>query len=461
MEKQKHTNDGPQVSEFEAKKITPLFWKYSLLALAGLAAQSVSVVTDGFFVGAGVGVMGTATIGIVAPLWSISLALFGLYGMGAGVISATKLGQGDEEGARKAYGTTLSFSFLLCAVIAIICIIGAEPLLRLLGATDEIMPYAKDYLIPYMIGVPACMAANVALQAARVDEKPKAASIAAIGPALVGILLEWFLVIKLGWGMKGAAIFWVASVGLGVLVIPYMQVTSKKMKLKWSDLKIDFKVVGAATKIGFPIFVMPMCTSIAGIVVNRMIVACGGSELEIAAFAIMNAYIMFNVTMIITAFITGMQPIASFNKGAGHLKRVAELIKVATVQSTVALIGVTIVIFIFAQPIVSFFVSSGNMVVIETTVRVMKMYMVLFAFGGVSQITSGYFMTVRRTGLAIFNGISRLLIFAIPLMIILPKFMGLNGIFIAQPIADLLSAIIAAIIIYREYKKLNAEAETL
>lgn len=453
-------NVSGEASEFGTRKMTPLFWKYSIFALAGLMFQAASVVADGLFVGQGVGPMGLATIGIIAPLWTMNVALFGLFGIGAATITATKLGEGDEEGARKAYGSILSFSFLVGVLLIIVFLSRMESILLFLGATPDILPYAKQYAYPYILGAPICITGSISYYIARVDEKPKAAAVAYIAPAIIAIALEYLLVMKMDWGMTGSAVSWVVCVGLALLLVPYMQVASTKMKLKASDLKIDFKVVWTALKIGFAFFAIQICTTVTTILINNLIITYGGSELEIAAFAILNAYIMYIVMLVTTSFIMGLQPIASFNTGTKDFRRVAQLIKVALTHSTATLIGVTIVVFLFAEQIITFFVGPDP-VIVGTTAAIMKVYMMLFALGNVSQITAGYYMAVEKNGLAILNGISRIIIFAVPLLMIIPRIYGLDGIWMAQPGADLLSAVLAVILVSREYKNLMKKDVTL
>jgi putative MATE family efflux protein len=447
------TNVLVELSEFETKNITPLFWKYSVFALAGLMFQAASVVADGIFVGKGVGPMGLATIGIIAPLWTMNVALFGLFGIGGATIAAMKLGEGDEKGARKAYGSILSFSFLAGIMITAVFLVGMDPILSFLGATEEILPFARQYAYPYILGAPICIAGSVSYYFARVDERPKAAAVAYIAPAIIAIVLEYLLVIKMGWGMAGAAICWVVCVGLALLLVPYMQVVSTKMKLSVSDLKIDMSIIKTAIKIGFAYFAIQICTTVTTILINNLIITYGGSELEIAAFAILNAYIMYIVMLVTTSFIMGLQPIASFNIGVKNFARVAQLIKTALTHSTAALIAVTILVFLFAEQIISFFVGPDP-VIVETTAAIMKVYMLLFALGNISQITAGYYMAVEKNGLAILNGISRIIIFAVPLLMVFPRIYGLKGIWIAQPGADFLSALLAIVLVSREYKSL-------
>lgn len=440
-------------SEFGSKEIVPLFWKYSMFALAGLLFQTSSVVADGIFVGNGIGPIGLATIGIIAPLWVCNVSLFGLFGVGGSTIAAVKLGEGDMEGALRTYGTIITASFLFGVILAIVALLNLENILLALGATPEILPYAKDYAIPYIIGVPLCITGAAAYFFTRVDAQPLPSALAYIVPAILAIILEFILIIKKNWGMAGSSIPWVLCVGLSAFLVPYLQVKGNYFKLTKNNIKIDFKILFAALKVGFATFAIQICTTISIIIINHQIIAYGGGEIQIAAFGVINAYIAYILMIITSAFTTGLQPIASFNMGTGAFKRVAKLIKVGIVQSSLVLVGITILIFIFSDTIVTMF-TGQNPELVRTTIAIMQVYLLFYALGNVSQIASGYFQAVEQNGFAFLNGIARIIIFAVPLLFLLPFIFGLKGIWMAQPGADLLSCVLAVILVAREYKKL-------
>ena len=142
-----------EAHEFATKKITP-FWKYSLLGLIGLIAQAISVIADGFFVGNSQGTIGLATIGIVTSLWTVTIALGALFAIGGSTVIASKLGEGDSEGARETYAMVTIFTFLFSLVLAALCLLNMDRLLMFLGSTPDILPHARAYAIPYFICIP-------------------------------------------------------------------------------------------------------------------------------------------------------------------------------------------------------------------------------------------------------------------------------------------------------------------
>lgn len=440
--------------EFAVKKITPLFWKYSLFGLAGLIMQACSVIADGFFVGNGVGAIGLATIGIIASMWTVVVALMALFGIGGATIIANKIGEGDIEGARDAYAAITIFTFFLSLLISILSLLNVESILYFLGATDDIIPYAKDYAIPYFIGLPFCVTGGAVYYYPRALGKPLASTLAYVVPAIVATITEYILIFKFDFGMKGSALSWVICVGAAFLLIFYLQFTKGGFKIKLSDFKIKFNYVWNAIQIGFAIFTIELSVLLTTVIINRQIINYGGSELEIAAYGMVNAYIVYIILLLCNSLISGLLPIASFNEGKKNYGRLKELVKKATVQSVIALTALLIVIFIFAEPIVAFF-AGPDVDLIQPTIDIMKVYLPLYTLGCLALLVSGYYQALERNGIAIFSGLMRVVIFATPLLFILPAVVGFNGIWFAQPVADGLAFIVSIILIRREMKSLS------
>lgn len=444
---------NPVESEFLSKKIPTLFWKYSLFAFAGMAFQFLTVFFDGTFVGNGVGQIGLASISIIMPFWTIGLALIMLFGVGASTVAAIRLGTGDKVGARDVYGKLTAFSFLFSAAISIIVLLFLDSVLTGLGASSEVSPAAKAYMIPFLIGFPFYVAGTVAYLFTRIAEKPFIATLAYTIPAVVSIIAEYYLIFKMDMGMAGSGIAYAICTASTIFLVPYLQ-TKTIFKLKASDFKPDMKVIFEAVKIGFPQFAINICTAIYAIIVNNLILKYGGTPMETAIFGIVNAYIAFIFITLTNSFCQGIQPIASYNTGAKLHSRVASLIKVGITQSTLVLIVATIILFAAADPIIKLFAGPDPM--FNAAVKsVMVVFLMLYALGNVSQVASAYFISVEKIGLAIVNGISRILIFAVPLLFIMPQIFGLKGIWMAQPGADALAFALALICLIREYHKLK------
>jgi Na+-driven multidrug efflux pump len=446
-------------SEFGTKSVISLFWKYSLFALAGLAFQALGVVADGFFVGNGIGPIGLATISIALPFIVITIATFLLFGVGSSTLAAIKLGNGDIEGAREVYGNVIIFTFLISVVVQVIVFLNLNSILTLFGATTDVLPGARTYTIPFMLGFPLYIAGNTAYSFTRLAERPLIASVILITGGILAIIVEYYIIFVLKLGILGSSVAAICALGITIFFVPYLQFSNTVFKLRMSDLKINFGIIKEIVKTGFAIFLVQISSIFSTIIINNLILKHGIPELHIAAFGIINAYIAYILVVLTAAFVTGIQPISSYNMGARLYTRVATLIKVGITQSTAALITIMVLVFIFADQIVTFFAGPVPELVTATK-EAMKIYLLLYALGNVTQIVSGYYMAVEKAGLAILNGLARVVIFAIPLLLILPDIFGLKGIWMAQPGADALSFILALVCIFGENKRLmKLEAE--
>lgn len=444
-------------NEFGTKKITPLFWKYSLLALAGQLFQSCSLIADGIFIGNGIGGIGLAAFSIIAPFLTFFAAMAGLFTTGAATIAATRLGSGDKEGARQIYGTTVAAVILFSVTFSIIAFFFKEQLLTAFGATEKILPFASDYLTIWLIGFPFCMLGGLAYAFTRIEEKPAIAALGYMLPILLTIPLEYVLVFKLKIGMMGAALPWIISVGFSAILLLYLQTRGKIFKLKASDFKLDFGLLKSSLRIGFATFVIQICTTIATIIINNQIVACGGGELEIGAFGIINGYIAYLAMLICNSFVSGLQPIVSYNRGANYMRRVAETIRAAMLQGGIAIVAVVALVLFFIEPISGIFAGADEELA-QACTEISRIFLLLYGFGSMSMIVSGYYVAVEKVGLSILTAVSRILLFAAPLLFILPNFFGLKGIWMAQPSADLLAFALAVILIFREYRQLRKQS---
>ena len=206
-------------------------------------------------------------------------------------------------------------------------------------------------------------------------------------------------------------------------------------------------------------FLLQFCPMITTAVINNQIVIQGGSDLHIAAFGIFNAYMVYVMNAFVTGFTAGMQPIASVNYGAKANGRVRSLIKTGMIQSFIVILVVEILVIVFANPLVEFF-AGGAGELADITVGALRINIALFAFGSIATLVGGYYISIGKIGLALLNSTTRVIIFCVPLLLILPRIIGLNGVWAAQPVSDAFAFVIAAVYIVKEYKRLG-KVETL
>lgn len=438
-------------SEFLKAKMTPLFWKYALMALAGVLMSCFAVIIDGFFMGNAVGPMALAAISVCLTLMYFAMGTCAMMGVGASTLAGIKMGEGKNENAKDVYATALLFSLAATILISAVALVFLNPLLRFLGATEEILPYARSYAMLFFSLLPLSVLGQISYYFCRLAEKPRPAAVIFVLSGIAAIVGEYIIVFKLELGIIGSAASFIIGVAGTILLIPYLQKKDNPFQLSKKNLKINMGYVVESVKLGFPMFLFNLCPLITTVVINRQIIACGGTELHLSAFGIFNAYIVYVMNSSTTGLTSGLQPIASTNYGAQNFGRLKSLLKVGIFQSFLLLLAAQIMVYLFAAPIVRFF--AGDVPeLIEITVSAMRMNIFLFAFGNVATLVGGYYIAVGKNLLAILNSTTRVLIFALPMLLIIPRIVGLNGVWIAQPIADGLACIVAVICILHEYR---------
>jgi Na+-driven multidrug efflux pump len=391
---------------------------------------------------------------VTLMLWATASALFNLFGIGGSSLAAIRLGVGDKEGAREVYGSMLIFTFLFTVILAIILYLLLNPILHLFGCTPAVLPSARIYATIFLIGLPICAVGQIGYYFTRVAERPFIASLALIIPAIVSITFEYIGIFRLKWGIAASSLAGEICIGTTILLIFYLQCGKTIFRVRPSDLKINFKLVYESCKIGFPLAVIMFSGIFSTGLVNNLIIQNGGGELHLAAYGIIGGYFVYDFNLFTLAFITGMQPIVSYNYGAKLYARVRKLIKIGIVQSSIFIVALLVIVFIFSRPIVSFF-TGPDPELLNVTISAMVIWMSLYAFGNISQVISGYFMAIERIWLALLNAVARMTVILIPILFITTHFFGLQGVWMAQPVADSLAFLLAMVCIIGEYKRLK------
>ncbi|QXE18062.1 MATE family efflux transporter [Clostridium sp. 001] len=451
------TNPEADVKDRElgTKPVKSLYARYSFVTLVGMIAQCVMVMFEGVIIGRGLGTLGLATVSIIMPLENLSLALGGFFGVGISSIAAIKLGDNDHEGARKVFAQGFWFCTIFMIVLSILIFTNVGRVAGFLGATSQITGDVVKFIKIFMIGYPFCVIGQMLCYVLRVDEKPGIASFFMSFASIVALAELFLSVVVFKIGITGAAIYYALSIGLWFGCIYYFLLDKNTLfKIKVSDLKIDFTNIAAALKTGIPFFIIQAGTFIFGIVINNMLGKLG-NEVDIAAFSIINGYVIYILMMICNAMLGGVQPIASYNYGAKNKSRLKELIKVSVSSNFIIVMILVIITEIFAKPIISAF-AGNNAGLVNSATLYTRIVVSFAAFGFTSNLISGYYQAVDKVAVSTVIGISRYVLFAIPLIFILVKPFGMMGIWYSQPVADILACLLSLILLAREIKSINS-----
>ncbi|MED3709208.1 MATE family efflux transporter [Peribacillus frigoritolerans] len=434
------------------KSIPLLYLRFALAGIMANAILGVAAVVDGYFV-SGFQELEVEGIGIGFTVMVITRMLGVLLGVGAGAVISLRLGKGKIEEARGIMGQTLWFTLFFSTLLAVIGVVFENQIMTLFGASDEALPYAVQYSRLLWISLPLTILAVVLSVLTNIDEKPVLSMNSWLVAAVVGGITEWIMVTKYDMGMMGSSWANTISQSIPVFLIFYFWFGKTKLKPKMKDTMINLKTIGEVAWTGFASFSSLFMMFIAIIFFNNMLQRYGGG-LHVAAFTIQNGYITNMLALAALGGMTGLQPIISYNYGAGNLDRVKQAIKMGLIFTVAFFVIVTSILIIFADPIVSFF-SVGNPELQKLGIWTTVVFNSLFTLNAVSLLISGYFEAQERNWSATFISVSKMLLFMFPFLFIFPKFWGVEGIWYAGPAAEIPGLLIAIYFMRKEFKRLK------
>lgn len=440
------------LSDLENKRIGPLLAKLAIPTTIGMIANSLYNVVDTIFIGRGVGTLAIAGVGIVFPIQIIIMAIAQLFGMGAASMISRSLGKKDKERASNIAGNSFIASLCLGIVAAVTVFIFIDPILALFGATENIMPFAKEYLFIITFGFiyfPFLVSSNNLIRAEGDAKNAMVVMLAATG---VNIVLDPIFIFVLDMGIAGAAYATIIAQFSGfAYLISYYLMGKSTLSIKLKHFKLKFKIMKEMVSLGFASFIRQVSMSLLIIVVNNSLRVYGG-DIYIAVYAVVNRVIMF-ITMPLFGIVAGVQPMVGFNYGAGRTDRVKGSLK-TSILSTLVIGGVFFTLFmIFPSAIIGFFTNDPQLV--NNGILPLRMIILLFPLVGFQIIGAGYFQSIGKAGPSILLSLSRQVIFLLPLLLVLPIFMGLEGIWYSFPIADFLSIVLTGLFLWYDLRKID------
>lgn len=442
-----------------SEKMGKLFTSYLIACLAGYISQMLTVVADGIFVGNGTGAMGFAAIGIVSPFWTLLLAVQLLIAVGGSSIAAIYLGEGNEEAARKTFGQSFWYGTFLSVIITLIVMLNLKPILTFVGAKDpEVLAGAVEYMNCFMPFFPLMVLGGVLFYFVRVDEKPFYGTIVYVAPVPVCIFVEWLILIKLRAGIVGSAAGYVICVATPFLLIVYFLFSKKtKFKIKLSDMKLDFKLIGRINKLGAASFIVQITLTVFAFVIN-MLLAKYGNSMDVAVFGLINGYVLYILTNISNGFVASVQPISSFNYGARIYSRVRQIVLLGMKSIFATMAILLILLAIFSDQVLGYF-AAGDLALVEASKHAILLFMFLYPVGGITVVIAGYFQSIDSNVKAVINSIGRSFIFAVPLAFIMSAIMGVDGVWLSFPVSEAIAGAIAIAMIAKELKRLKGLEE--
>ena len=430
-----------------------LIAKFAIPAIISMLVNALYNIVDQIFIGQGVGMLGNAATNIAFPVTTISTAAALLLGIGSASNYNLEMGAGNEEKASRIAGTGLSMLVIVGISIAAIMLIFLHPLLLLFGGTTDVMPYATDYVSIIAIGLPFFTLSVGGNHLIRADRSPTYSMVCTLTGAIINTILDPLFIFGFKWGIKGGA--WATVTGQIVsafLVIIYFA-KFRKMNLERCMFRPQLSLLKAICSLGLASCINQIAITAVQIVMNNILRYYGaasvyGSDIPIACVGIISKVNMVFLSICIGVS-QGSQPIWGFNYGAKKFDRVRQTYKYsATICTTVAVIFF-LCFQIFPHQIVGAF-GSGSDLYFQFAERYLRIFMLLTFVNGIQPMSSGFFTSMGKARLGIVVSLTRQVIFLLPLVIIFPLFMGIDGVMYAGPIADAAAFILTVFFTRRE-----------
>lgn len=437
------------------ENIKKLLIRLSLPATIGMIVNALYNLVDTIFVGRGVGYLGIAGLSIALPIQMFVMAFAFMVGIGASSAVSRNLGADNLERAEKIAGNSF---VLIIAVVAIIATLGytfINPLLKFFGATETILPYARDYMQIIFVGSIFFAFAMSSNNLIRSEGNAKVAMFAMIIGTGLNIILDPILIFGLDMGIKGAAWATVISQFVSFIYVMFYFLSGKSsLKLQPHHLKLELNIIREIITVGFPAFIRQVNGSILAIIMNNSLGYFGG-DIAITVYGMINRVMMF-LLMPLFGIVQGMQPIVGYNYGAKAYARVKETIKLSIIITVLF----STIAWAFTQLFPGFIIGifTDEPEVRQLGIIAVRIIFLVIPVIGVQIISGALFQALGRAKPAFILSVLRQMIILIPLVLILPRLgFGLIGIFVAFPISDLISTIISGYILKHELNKMHDE----
>jgi putative MATE family efflux protein len=441
------------IKALEHEGIRSLLWKNFLPAFTGVIINSLYNIVDRIFIGQGVGAYALAGLSAIFPIMLILMGFGMLVGIGAGVRVSINLGKKDYVRAEKVLGNAVMLIIILSIGLTIAGFLAKEPLLKLFGVGDATYEYANDYLNIILYGTLFGMMGFSINNIIRSEGNFRIAMISMFISAGINIVLDPLFIFVFDMGVKGAALATIISqFFLALWVLRHFIGKHAVIKLRMMNFKLDTQITLYIFAVGFAPFSMQIAASIVQGTFNAQLTRYGG-DLAVASMGIINSVAML-IFMSIIAVNMASQPIIGFNYGAKNFKRVKETLLICLRAATYISFSGFVLVELFPESIIKLFESKNNEL-LEMGTNGLRIFMVCWWLVGFQIVSSSYFQAIGKAGLATFLSLLRQVIVLLPVLVFLPRFLGLNGVWIAGPVSDTLSAIVFAIFLFYEYRALN------
>ena len=438
--------------------LSRLLFRYALPAIIAQVAASLYNIVDSIFIGQGVGPLAISGLALTMPMMNLTAAFGAMIGAGSAALTSIRLGQGNKPAAERILGNVVLLNVVLGVVLMAFGLAYLDELLYFFGASDQTLPYAREYMRIILYGnviTHLFHGLNCMLRVAGYPNKAMNITIIAV---VLNAILDAVFILWLKWGIAGSAWATVIAQMLAV-VVQWIHFSDAKSFLCFRSEAFRFRwdIIKNIITVGMAPFMIQSCACVVVILVNNTLGEYGG-DLSIGAYGIANR-VAFLFTMVVMGFTQGMQPIVGYNYVARAYDRVLKTLWMTVGWSVATTTFGFLLCELFPYQVVRIFVSedgSGSATqLIEASARGLRILVLMLPLVGFNIVAGNLFQHIGKPKRAILLSVSRQMLFLVPLIYFLPRYMAADGVWYSIPIADLLSTLLAALLLFQQIHKLK------
>lgn len=439
-----------QVSkELGTESIGKLLIQQSVPASIGFLIMSIYSIVDTIYVGRWIGPLAIGAITVVMPITFLISSIGMAIGVGGASMISRALGANDRKKALKTFGNMVNTTLHFAIILVVLGFIFDEEILGLFGGKGDILPYAKEYFLVLLYGVPFLAWAMMSNNVIRAQGRPKVAMLVMVIPAVINIILDPIFIIVFDLGLAGAA--WATSISYvisAVYALVFFLKGDGEIRFILKYFRIDFSIIREIFSIGSITLARQGSISILIVVLNQTLFNFAG-EMGISVYGIVNRVMMFAIFPVI-GIVQGFLPIAGYNYGARNSTRVRKSINTSIKYATILASLILVLVISFSDYVVQAFTVDKEL--IKESSYALVFVFLMSPLIAVQMVGSGYFQAIGKALPALLLTLTKQGFFLIPLVLIMPHFFGVSGIWYSFPIADILSALVTWIFLQKEIK---------
>lgn len=435
--------------------VKKLLGQFAIPSIIAMLVSALYNIVDQFFIGNSVGDLGNAATNIAFPLSISCVAIALMFGIGGASAFNLTMGSGDKEKAPYFIGNSVVMLFGLGVILTIVTELFLTPMLRFFGSPANVLEYAKTYTKITAIGFPFLILATGGGHLVRADGSPRFTMISNMTGAVINTILDAVFVFGFNWGMAGAAFATIIGQIVSCAMVFFYLRRYKTVKLERKHFRIQGKCIAKIASLGAAPFSNQVAMMVVQIVMNNSLKYYGSLSVYGESIPIACVGIISKVNMVFFSFIIGisqgLQPIVSFNYGAGKYQRVREAYRTAIIAGFAISILAFAMFQIYPRAIISVF-GDGSKEYFTFAINYFRIFLFFTFLNFVQPITSNFFTAIGKPGRGIFLSLTRQIIFLLPLIVIFPLIVGIDGIMYAGPVADFMAAVVGTVMVIREFR---------